>query len=196
MENRSLTTEVSRANQDLSSSLQDRFPRHYEAKSAINASAEMVFAHVDDQARLSSHMSQSSWETGGGSMKIEFDKDHGQTVGSLIRLSGRILGMTLLVEEVVAERTPPRQKVWETIGSPRLLVIGHYRMGFDIEPQGERSLLSVYIDYALPASGLARWLGWIFGGFYARWCVGQMVRDTAEHFRHYSTSEVVRAAWR
>jgi hypothetical protein len=195
MVNRWLTTEVSRAEKDLNARLRDRFPRRYESESAINASAESVFAHVDDQARFSSHMSQSSWKMGGGSMKIEFDQDHGQAVGSLIRLSGRVLGITLSVEEVVVERTPPRQKVWETIGSPRLLVIGHYRMGFDIVPQGERSLLRVFISYALPPSGVARWLGWLFGGFYAKWCVGQMVRDTAEHFRHQSTGEVGRAAW-
>jgi hypothetical protein len=45
-------------------------------------------AHVANQARLSSHMSQSSWKSGGGSMKIEFDEDHDQAAGSLIRLSG------------------------------------------------------------------------------------------------------------
>src|SRR5581483_10050755 len=134
-------------------------PRHYETKSVITASPERVFAHVDDQARLSSHMSQSSWKMGGGSMKIEFDEDHGQAVGSRIRLSGRVLGMNLSVEEVVVERTPPRRKSWETVGSPRLLVIGHYRMGFDIAPQGEGSLLCVFIEYALPPSGLTRWLG-------------------------------------
>jgi hypothetical protein len=189
MENRLLKTEVSRANRDLSSSLRDRFLRHYETKSAINASAEKVFAHVDDQARLSSHMSQSSWKMGGGRMVIEFDRDHGQVVGSRIRLSGRVLGINLSVDEVVVERNVPRRKVWETVGSPRLLVIGYYRMGFDMTPQEERSMLRVFIDYA-PPSGLARWLGWLFGGFYARWCVRRMAFDAAKHFEHSARPEV------
>ena len=126
-------------------------------------------------------------------MTIEFDQHRGQTVGSLIRLSGRVLGMNLSVE--VVERIPPRRKVWQTVGSPRLLVIGHYRMGFEIASQGKRSLLHVFIDYSLPPSGVSRCLGWLFGGFYAKWCVGQMVRDTAEYFRQHSTDEVVRAVW-
>jgi hypothetical protein len=168
-----------------------RLPRCYETKAAIAASPEVVFAHVDDHARLASHMSQSSWKMGGGKMTIEFDEDHGQAVGSRIRLSGCVLGMNLSVEEVVVERTPPQRKSWETVGSPKLLVIGHYRMGFDIAPQGEGSLLCVFIEYALPPSGLARWLGWIFSGFYARWCVRQMVFDTAKHFEQSNWSRVL-----
>lgn len=156
--------------------------RHYEYKSDVLASAEEVFAYADDQTRLSSHMSQSSWKMGGGEMKIESDQGKGQAVGSKIRLSGRVLGIDLLVEEVVTERTAPRRKVWETIGQPRLLVIGHYRMGFEIAPRDGGSLLRVFIDYSLPEKGIARWLGILFGKFYARWCTKQMATDAAKHF--------------
>ena len=156
--------------------------RHYEYKSDVLASAEEVFAYADDQTRLSSHMSQSSWKMGGGEMKIESDQGKGQAVGSKIRLSGRVLGIDLLVEEVVTERTAPRRKVWETIGQPRLLVIGHYRMGFEIAPRDGGSLLRVFIDYSLPEKGIARWLGILFGKFYARWCTKQMATDAAKYF--------------
>ena len=156
--------------------------RHYEYKSGVLASAEEVFAYADDQTRLSSHMSQSSWKMGGGEMKMESDQGKGQAVGSKIRLSGRVLGIDLLVEEVVTERTAPRRKVWETIGQPRLLVIGHYRMGFEIAPRDGGSLLRVFIDYSLPEKGIARWLGILFGKFYARWCTKQMATDAAKHF--------------
>jgi hypothetical protein len=166
------------------------FPRYFETTSTITASPERVFAYVDDQARLSSHMSQPSWKMGGGRMKIEFDEDHGQAVGSRIRLSGRVFGMNLSVDEIAVERTPLR-KSWKTIGSPNLLVIGHYRMGFDIVPQAHGSLLCVFIEYALPRSGLARWLGWMLGGLYARWCVRQMVVDAAKHFEQSNCPEVV-----
>ena len=156
--------------------------RHYEYKSDVLAPAEEVFAYADDQTRLSSHMSQSSWKMGGGEMKIESDEGKGQVVGSRIRLSGRVLGIDLLVEEVVTERTAPRRKIWETIGQPRLLVIGHYRMGFEIAPRDGGSLLRVFIDYSLPERGIARWLGILFGKFYARWCTKQMATDAAKHF--------------
>ena len=115
-------------------------------------------------------------------MQIVLDADRGRKVGSRLRLAGRVFGVQLSVEETVTERDPPRRKVWETTGSPRLLVIGHYRMGFDLSPRGSDTSLRVFIDYALPAKAPARWLGRLFGGFYARWCTQRMVDDAVRHF--------------
>jgi hypothetical protein len=119
---------------------------------------------------------------GGGKMEMELDSGRGQNVGSRIRLPGKVLGMRLSVEEVVTERNPPHRKVWETIGAPRLLVIDRYRMGFEVTPQGNGSLLRVYIDYSLPHGVLTRRLEYLLGPVYARWCTRRMVKDTVKHF--------------
>jgi uncharacterized membrane protein len=157
-------------------------PRHYEYQAEISAPAEQVFALVDDQRLLSSHMSQSSWKMGGGKMTIDLDANRGQAVGSKIRMAGSAFGIKLFVEEVVTERIVPREKIWETIDEPKLLVIGHYRMGFEITPDETRSRLRVFIDYALPAFGFSRWLGMLVGPFYARWCTRQIVSDAQRFF--------------
>ena len=157
-------------------------PLHYESNGHVQSPMDQVFAHVDDHTRLSSHMSEPSWRTGGGRLETELDEGRGQKVGSRIRLSGRVFGVELSVEEIVTERNPPRRKVWETTGAPKLLVIGHCRMGFELSPQGNGSMLRVFIDYALPERGLARWLGRLFGRYYARWCTQQMVDDAVKHF--------------
>jgi hypothetical protein len=96
--------------------------------------------------------------------------------------AAEFFGLVLSVEEIVIERVPPQRKVWETTGSPKLLVIGQYRMGFEITSQGNGSLLRVDIDYALPEDAPARSLGSLFGRFYARWCTRQMLADAAKHF--------------
>ncbi len=116
-------------------------------------------------------------------MTIEVDEGQGRAIGSRIRLIGRAVGIRLVVEEVVTERDPPHRKVWETVGQPRLLVIGHYRMGFDIAPQSGGSQFRVFIDYALPEAAPARWFGRMFGGFYARWCTRRMVNDAVAYFQ-------------
>jgi len=149
----------------------------------VNAPAEAVFSRLDDPRLLSAHMSGSSWMMAGSRMALELDASQGRAVGASIRMGGQVLGIALSLEEVVTERDPPRRKVWETTGTPRLLVIGHYRMGFDLTPQGNSSLLRVFIDYALPAAGPSRWLGRMFGGYYARWCTERMATDAEEHFR-------------
>ena len=157
-------------------------PHHHERVVAIPASAEDVFAFVDDQSRLSSHMSQSSWMMGGGRMSIDFDEAKGQAVGSHIQLSGRVFGIRLFLDELITRRDPPREKTWETVGTPRLLVIGNYRMGFQITPGRPGCRLRVFIDYDLPTGWVTYWLGRLFGGVYAKWCVGQMLSETSRHF--------------
>ncbi len=104
-------------------------------------------------------MSESSWMMAGGRMKTTLDGGQGQAIGSRISMTGRVLGIDLEVEEVVTERNPPHRKVWETIGAPRLLVIDHYRMGFEISPDGENSMLRAFIEYALPPKTPGSWLG-------------------------------------
>src|SRR5512134_3297522 len=154
----------------------------YESSALVPAPADKVFAHIDDHSRLSSHMSESSWMMGGGRMEIELDDGRGQKLGSRIRLAGKVFGIELSVEEVVTERNPPHHKVWETTGSPKLLVIGHYRMGFELSPRGKDSMLRVFIEYELPPGPAARWLGRVFGGSYASWCTRRMVDDAVKHF--------------
>lgn len=158
------------------------FPFHHESRRAIAVSAEILFSYLDDHNRLSGHMSKSSWMMAGSRMDIEFDAAKGQAIGSRIRLKGRALGIPLFVEEVVSERTPPLRKAWQTIGTPRLVVIGPYRMGFEIIPAGAVSKLRIFIDYELPNTRFLRWLGGILGGFYARWCTEKMAGDAASAF--------------
>lgn len=133
-------------------------PHHYEDSAFVNAPSGVLFEYVDDHEQLSSHMSESSWMMDHGQMKIEVDGGHGQPIGSEIRLSGRVLGTDLFVAERVIVREPPLRKAWETGVAPRLLVIGHYRMGFEIAPRQSGSLLRTFIDYALPETSGARLL--------------------------------------
>jgi hypothetical protein len=158
-------------------------PFHFECSVVVNAPAEAVFSRLDDPRLLSAHMSRSSWMTAGSRMALELDASQGGAVGASIRMGGRVLGIALSLEEIVTERNPPRRKVWKTTGTPRLLVIGHYRMGYDLTPQGNSCLFRVFIDWALPEAPPARWLGRVFGGLYARWCTGRMASDAEEYFR-------------
>jgi hypothetical protein len=97
-------------------------------------------------------------------------------------MNARVFGLQLFLDEVVTRREPPFLKVWETVGTPRLLVIGAYTMGLAITPRGSGSELRVFLDYDLPTSWPLSWLGRLFGGVYARWCVTQMLTGASQHF--------------
>jgi hypothetical protein len=158
------------------------YSEHAEYSAVIQAPVEKVFDWLDDQARLSQHMSKRSWKMGWGKMDTELDEKRGRAVGSHIVLRGRVFGISLYLDEVVIDHDLPRKKSWETVGEPRLLVIGPYRMGFDLVAVGTDTKLRVFIDYVLPSKGIARLLGRLFGQSYAKWCVRQMAEDARHSF--------------
>jgi len=155
----------------------DRYPLHHRSEVDVDADAQSLFAHLDDHRRLAGHMEKPSLMMAGATMQVETDALRGQAVGSLIRVTGRVLGVDLAVEEVVTERVPPLRKTWETRSEPRLLVIGSYRMGFTISPERNRLRLVVFIDYQLPPRGFAHGLGLLLGRAYAAWCTRRMAAD-------------------
>lgn len=159
-----------------------RFSFHREATVDIAASPQAVFTLLDEHQRLAAHMEKPSLMMAGATMKTETDSQRGQAIGSLIRMKGRILGIPLWVEETVSEYKPPFRKAWETLGEPRLLVIGNYRMGFELASRENKTRLRVWIDYNPPSGIPGRWLGSILGKVYADWCVTRMASDAARAF--------------
>ena len=158
------------------------YPHSDEATAEVRTPAGELFDYLDDHALLASHMEQPSMMLMGGRMTYEFDATNGRAVGSIIKMGGSIFGFKLFVEEVVTEHHRPARKVWETLGQPRLLIMGAYRMGFEITPSGERSRLRVFIQYDRPPSPTGRLLSPIFAPIYARWCVTRMATDAEHHF--------------
>ncbi len=156
--------------------------RHFESAGFVTASPDAVFGYVDDHERLSSHMTRSSWMMGGGRMDVKLDAGRGRRLDSHIQMSGRAFGLELSLEELISEYDPPRHKVWETVGQPRLLIVGEYRMGFDISPQNGGSNLRVFIDYELPQATRGRWPIAKLASWYAAWCTQRMVKDAVAHF--------------
>jgi hypothetical protein len=161
-----------------------KYAKHFEKTILVNAKPDVVFSFADDHKNLSSHMNQSSLMLGGSGMKTETDEKKGLKVGSHIKLSGKVFGINLFLDEVITVHKPPYHKKWQTIGKVNLLVIGHYALGFKISPlDKEKSILKVFIDYDLPQSQRTRWLGIFLGRIYAQWCVNQIINSVKKHFK-------------
>lgn len=158
------------------------FDRHFEDAADVPATPSEVFDYIDDHARFSSHMNESSWMMLGSRMSTRVDDGKGRVVGSHIFMNGRVLGLRLELDEIVTVHEPPRAKTWQTVGKPMLLVIGRYRMGVKIQPTSNGSHFTVFIDYAFPSGRWTYWLSRLFGGVYARWCVKQMLNGVVGHF--------------
>lgn len=158
-----------------------KFPKHYEEASVVSAPLKEVFAFANDHTKLASHMNKSSMMMGGGKMETIVDEGKGQKLGSHIEMKGSVLGLNLYIDEVITEYKPPFRKVWETVGRPKLVIIGNYQLGFELSEAGDKSMFKVFINYDLPTGG-SRFLGLVFGKMYAKWCVRQMIDSVARAF--------------
>jgi len=148
----------------------------------IEAPAERVFAHVDDIRNLAGHMSgQGSMTMLGSKLALEIVSQIPTGIGATYRYSGRVIGLAIDFSETVTKYVPGREKVWRTIGTPRLIIIDSYEMGLRVEPLAEAgSRLTLTFNYELPRSGLRRMLGRLLASAYARWCLGSMVEGTVQ----------------
>lgn len=158
------------------------YSHHFESVVNVPATPAALFAEIDDPSRLAGHMTRSSMMMAGSKMQFSYDEAGGRAVGSKISMTGSMLGFDLGLEEVVTDRVPPFRKAWETVDEPRLLVIGGYRMGFEITPEAEGLRLKVFIDWREPPPRW-RWLGWLLGRTYARWCAEGMATGAADFFK-------------
>ncbi len=160
----------------------DDFMRYESTGVLINANPVAVFEKLDDHRALASHMSNASWMMAGSSMNMEMDDKKGRGLGSVIKLRGRFLGIPLSLEEVVTEYSRSIKKTWATVGEPKLLIIGSYRMGFDLTSEGVQTRVNIWIEYDLPIGWAQKFLGKSLGSIYARWCVQQMMKDVQRAF--------------
>ena len=158
------------------------FSHSASAERMVRADLREVFDEIDRAERMSAHMGRRSGMMAGGTMSMATDAGGGKAVGSRTRLSGKVLGMNLWADAEVVERTPPWRKSWQTIGEPRLLVIGPYRMSVRLDESGPATHARVVIDYSPPGKRPWRWLGTLLGPRYAKWCVTQMAADLERTF--------------
>jgi len=158
------------------------FPYHFSDHAVVAAPQPDLFAYLDKHSQLSAHMTRRSWMMGGGHMDISSDEGRFQRLGSRLRLAGRAFGLAVFLEEEIIDYRPPQTKVWRTLGMPRLLIIGAYRMGFEIGPATGGSSLRVFLDYDLPTGIVERLMGRLLAAAYARWCVRNIVAEGQKRF--------------
>ncbi|PYN92358.1 MAG: polyketide cyclase [Candidatus Rokuibacteriota bacterium] len=145
----------------------------------IRAPAETVFAHVDDIRNVGWHMTErSSMAMMGSRLRLELLSDQPTGLGAIYRYSGTMLGLTIDFSESVTRYIPPREKVWRTIGEPRLLIIASDEMCLIVEPlSASSSRLTISIAYELPRPWFWRIVGLLLARPYSRWCLRRMVQD-------------------
>jgi Polyketide cyclase / dehydrase and lipid transport len=151
--------------------------RRLEETIEIAAAPAQVFAWLDNPRNTGWHMSRPSLAMLGGSLRVERLSAMAAGVGATYRSWGRVLGLRIDFTTIVVRWVADREKVWRTIGNPRLIVIGPFEMRFGVEPVVGGARLTMALEYELPSRGLGRLLGRALAAPYAKWCLRRMCRD-------------------
>ncbi len=109
---------------------------------------------MDDLAKTGMHMSERSMMMMGSKLKIEHLPSPEKGVGAIFRRSGKMMGLPIDFTETVTLWKENKEKVWETIGLPEMIILGCYRMRLPTEPvasdKNESILfISLFIDIRL-----------------------------------------------
>ncbi len=145
----------------------------------IEAPAQQVFAFMDDVKNVGFHMSgRSSMAMMGSRLEIAVLSPQSTGVGATYRMWGKMMGLAIDFSETVTRYIPGREKVWETIGEPKLLIMSSYVMRVSVDPLSlSSSRLTISLTYAPPRSIFWRFVGALVGDWYGRWCLRNMCRD-------------------
>lgn len=143
----------------------------------IGAQPVGVFTWIDDPRNTGWHMSRPSMAMLGSVLRTEQISPSATGVGATYRSHGHVMGLPLDFTARVTRWVPDKEKVWCTIGEPRLVVLGGFEMRLTITPESGGTRLVAGIDYTLPKSWAGRLLGRLLARPYSRWCLRRICRD-------------------
>lgn len=144
----------------------------------IRAPVEKVFAFLDDLSKTGMHMSERSMMMMGSKLELERLPGPEKGEGATFRWSGKVLGLPVNFTETVTRWKKNEEKVWETVGEPRMIILGWYRMRLTTEPKKSGTSVLLEIQYEPPKGFFYKLLSAFLARQYAGWCLNQMLGDT------------------
>lgn len=160
--------------------------RVVERTEIISENSEDVFAFMDDVANTGMHMTENNSAMMGGKFTVEWLTDYKKGLGSKYRWKGKVVGMKMNFSVVITKWEPGKEKIWETFGEAKMIVISWYQMYLNLTPLADGTTKATLgIRYTKPKS----LLGFFLGKRYSIWCVKSMLKDTKKHFIKHSKNK-------
>ena len=150
------------------------------------ASAEDVFACLDDLSVTGMHMTRSSMPMMGGKMNLEFLSKNKTGLGTKYRWTGKVLWRELDFTVLVTNWVKGREKTWETVGKANMLIYSWFRMHLYIDQLKSGCIAYLSISYRKPKGLLNRILSFFLADWYCRWCLNNMLQDTEKKLMNRS----------
>ena len=172
-------------------SMKDSLKRiKFQTKSSIiqNTSPENVFAYMDKIGNTGAHMEKRSMAMMGSKLKLTQLSENAVGLNSKYLWKGRTMGFKMDFTVLTTKWEKDKEKVWETIGKSKMIILDWYQMRFVISQDGEKTKADLSIKYTKPRTFFFRSIGFFLAKPYAKWCLKNMLNDTKKHFEELNKS--------
>ena len=141
---------------------------------------DIVFQCLDNLGVTGMHMTQSSIMMMGSKLELKFITKSHTGLGTRYRWTGKMMGIRMDFTVEVTKWVPGREKTWETIGNPRLIIYSWYQMHLLLTNDAGGTTAALSISYKKPEGAFNRILSFLFADWYCRWCLKRMLEDCRE----------------
>ena len=142
------------------------------------ATPEKVFQCIDDLGVTGMHMTKSSMPMMGSKLSLNFLTANHTGLGSKYRWTGKVVGMTMDFTVEVTKWVKDKEKIWETIGDPNMIIYSWFRMNLEISTSPNNTQAELSISYEKPKGWLNRFLSFLLADWYCNWCLKHMLVDS------------------
>jgi hypothetical protein len=157
----------------------------------FKSSPDLVFKCLDDLGVTGMHMTKSSVMMMGNKLNLEFLTEKHTGRGTKYRWTGKMMGLKMDFTVEVTKWIEGVEKVWETIGDPRMIIYSWYRMHMLLTADENTTVVELSISYEKPKDGFMKILSFLFADWYCKWCLRKMLRDAKKELEHSEPTEYV-----
>ena len=143
-----------------------------------NSTPEKVFKCLDDLGVTGMHMTKSSMPMMGGKLELNFLTPHHTGLGSKYKWTGKVVGMPMDFTVEVTKWITGKEKIWGTIGEPKLILYSWFKMQLVVSTVANRTQAELSISYEKPNGWFYQLLSFFLADWYCRWCLKNMLGDS------------------
>ena len=123
-------------------------------------------------------MTKSSKPMMGSKLELKQLSENATGLNSKFHWYGKMTGFTMDFTVVVTKWVKDKEKIWETIGKAKMIIMGWYQMRLMISPEGGNTKAALSIAYTKPENIFFKFIAFFFAPLYANWCLNNMLNDS------------------
>jgi hypothetical protein len=144
----------------------------------INATPQKVFAYMDNLSNTGMHMTEKSSMMMGNKLQLKQLSENATGLNAKFRWFGKMMGFTLDFTVIVTNWIKDKEKIWETVGDAKMIIMKWYKMHLLISSEGKNTKVALSISYIKPKNIFFRVIAFFLSPLYANWCLNKMLNDT------------------